>query len=398
MSKTIHTKDDHVIDMPSVNSNKNSSSLKFIVSSAGLLRQLQAISGVMNATNPLPILDNFLFVIEKGSLTISASDLDTTMTTQIQVEAKASGKIAVPAKILLDTLKTFPEQPLTFSIDDKSHNIEISSDYGKYKLTGFDGEEFPKLPALENTSSLEITSKIMLQAINKTLFATGNDELRPVMSGVFCQLSANSLTFVATDAHKLVRYTRSDSMSKSESAFILPKKPLTLLKNILSSGDEMLKINYNDNNAFFEFGHVSLICRLIDGRFPNYEAVIPTDNPNKLTIDRVSLLNSVRRVSIFSNKTTHQVRLKINGSELHISAEDLDFANEANERLACQYTGEDMEIGFNARFLAEMLSNLDSDQVNIEMSAPNRAGILTPAESNSGERILMLVMPVMLNS
>jgi DNA polymerase-3 subunit beta len=399
MSKSTPTKDDVVMDMPSSNSSKNSSTMKFIVSSSGLLRQLQAISGVLNSNNPLPILDNFLFVIEKGSLTVSASDLETTMTTRMQVEAKASGRIAVPAKILLETLKTFPEQPLTFSIDEKTFNIEISSDYGKYKLTGFDGEEFPKLPVLEGTTSLEVSSNVLLQAINKTLFATGNDELRPVMSGVFCQLSKDSLTFVATDAHKLVRYRRTDAKAKTESAFILPKKPLTLLKNVLSVEDELLKINYNDNNAFFEIGNISLICRLIDGRYPNYEAVIPVENPNKLTIDRASLLNSVRRVSIFSNKTTHQVRLKISGSELHISAEDLDFANEANERLSCQYSGEDMEIGFNARFLTEMLNNLDSDQINIEMSAPNRAGILTPAEGkNSGEDILMLVMPVMLNN
>lgn len=398
MSKAAQTKDD-VIDMPSSVSNKHHSTMKFIVSSSGLLRQLQAISGVLNANNPLPILDNFLFVIEKGSLTVSASDLETTMTASMQVDAKASGKIAVPAKILLDMLKNFPEQPLTFSIDEKTFSIEISSDYGKYKLTGFNGDEFPKLPVMEKTTSLELDSTVMLQAINKTLFATGNDELRPVMSGVFCQLSKSGLTFVATDAHKLVRYRRTDSKAKSEGTFILPKKPLNLLKNILTGADEALKINYNDNNAFFEFGNVSLICRLIDGRYPNYEAVIPVENPNKLTIDRAALLNSVRRVSIFSNKTTHQVRLKINGSELHISAEDLDFSNEANERLSCQYTGEDMEIGFNARFLAEMLSNLDSDQINIEMSAPNRAGILTPSEgSNSTEDVLMLVMPVMLNS
>jgi DNA polymerase-3 subunit beta len=394
MSKS--TKDDAVMDAPHATKN---SSMKFIVSSSGLLRQLQGISGVLNTSNPLPILDNFLFVIEKGSLTISASDLETTMTTQLQVEAKSNGKIAVPAKILLETLKTFPEQPLTFTIDEKTHLIEISSDYGKYKLTGFDGEEFPKLPVLEGTTSLEISSTLMLDAISKTLFATGNDELRPVMSGVFCQLSKSNLTFVATDAHKLVRYRRNDAQAKNESAFILPKKPLTLLKNIMTGSYENLKISYNDNNAFFEFGNASLICRLIDGRYPNYEAVIPVENPNKLTISRSSLLNSVRRVSIFSNKTTHQVRLKINGSELHISAEDLDFANEANERLSCQYTGEDMEIGFNARFLTEMLSNLDSDQVNIEMSAPNRAGILTPADNaNSEEDILMLVMPVMLNN
>ncbi len=374
--------------------------MKFIVSSQTLLKQLQQISGVLNSSNPLPILDNFLFIVEKGTLMISASDLESTMTTQISlIEGKQGGKIAVPAKILLETLKTFPEQPLTFIIDDKSHGIEIVSDFGKYKLTGFDGEEFPKVPAMDGGKSLEIAAGVMQNAISKTLFATGNDELRPVMSGVFCQLSKENITFVATDAHKLVRYRRSDSKSKSEGAFIVPKKPLNLLKNIISDAEEKIKISYTDSNAFFEFGNYSLICRLIDGRYPNYEAVIPVDNPNKLTISRQALLNSVRRVSIFSNKTTHQVRLKINGSELHISAEDLDFANEANERLSCQYAGEDMEIGFNARFLSDMLSNLECDEVTVEMSAPNRAGILVPANpENKDEDILMLVMPVMLNN
>lgn len=374
--------------------------MKFIVSSQSLLKQLQQISGVLNSSNPLPILDNFLFIVEKGNLMISASDLESTMTTQISlIEGKQTGKIAVPAKILLETLKTFPEQPLTFIIDDKSHAIEIVSDFGKYKLTGFDGEEFPKVPSMDGGKSLEIVAGVMQNAIGKTLFATCNDELRPVMSGVFCQLSKENITFVATDAHKLVRYRRSDSKSKSEGAFIVPKKPLNLLKNIISDAEEKIKISYTDSNAFFEFGNYSLICRLIDGRYPNYEAVIPVDNPNKLTISRQALLNSVRRVSIFSNKTTHQVRLKINGSELHISAEDLDFANEANERLSCQYAGEDMEIGFNARFLSDMLSNLECEEVTVEMSAPNRAGILVPSNpENKDEDILMLVMPVMLNN
>ncbi|MFM2206132.1 MAG: hypothetical protein RL213_107 [Bacteroidota bacterium] len=374
--------------------------LKFIVSSSKILKQLQQISGVLNSSNPLPILDNFLFVVDKGTLTASASDLESTMTTRIElVEGKQSGKIAIPAKILLETLKTFQDLPLTFLVDEKQFGIEIVSDNGKYKLTGFDGEEFPRLPGMEGAKSLEVESDLMASAVGKTLFATGNDELRPVMSGVFCQFSKDGLTFVATDAHKLVRYRRTDVKSKSEGAFILPKKPLNLLKNILSTEQGKLNISFTDNNAFFEFGNFTLSCRLIDGRYPNYEAVIPADNPNQLTIERTRLLNSVKRVSIFSNKTTHQVRLKINGSELQISAEDLDFANEANERLSCDYNGEDMEIGFNARFLMDMLGNLDSENVRLEMSAPNRAGILSPGESaKPGEDILMLVMPVMLNN
>jgi len=364
------------------------------------MKHLQQISGVLNSSNPLPILNNFLFVVDKGSLTVSASDLESTMTTTIQLtEGKQGGKIAVPAKILLDTLKTFPEQPLTFLVDTKTLGIEIVSDFGKYKLTGFDAEEFPRVPSMDDSKSLKLNASILQSAINKTLFATGNDELRPVMSGVFFQLSKDNITFVATDAHKLVRYRRTDLKASGEGALIVPKKPLNLLKNIIGDNDETVNVSYNDKNILFQFSNHSMICRLIEGRYPNYEAVIPVDNPNKLTISRTALLSSVRRVSIFSNKTTHQVRLKVAGSELHISAEDLDFANEANERLTCQYEGEDMEIGFNARFLSDMLSNLEFENVTIEMSAPNRAGILVPSNpENTDEDILMLVMPVMLNN
>ncbi len=374
--------------------------MKFIVSSGLLQKHLQQISGVLNSSNTLPILDNFLYALDKGKLTISASDTESIVTTTLPInESKNDGKIAIPAKILLETLKTFSEQPLTFIIDDKNFGIEIVSDYGKYKLTGFDGEEYPKIPILDKSKSFTINASALQDAINKSIFATGNDELRPVMSGVFFQLGKEGITFVATDAHKMVRYRRSDLKAANEGAFIVPKKPLNLLKNILTDENENVKISYNENNAFFELGNITVMCRLIDGRYPNYEAVIPVDNPNKLTISRSALLNSVRRVSIFSNKTTHQVRLKITGSELQISAEDVDFANEANERLSCQFDGEDMEIGFNARFLSEMLSNLDSENVSVEMSAPNRAGILVPSENGKGkEDILMLVMPVMLNN
>lgn len=373
--------------------------MKFIVSSSALLKQLQAISGVLNTNSPLPILENFLFEINKGELTISASDLETTMTTRLKVEAKDEGKIAIPARILLDTLKTFPEQPLTFNIKEKNFQIDMSSDFGKYKLAGQDGEEFPKIPSFEKSSSIELASDVLAEAINKTIFATGNDELRPVMSGVLCQLSADNITFVATDAHRLVRYRRTDAKSKAATSFIIPKKPLTLLKGCLPIEKMKVKVDYNESNAFFTFDNFHLICRLIDGRYPNYEAVIPLDNPNKLTIDRGSFLNSIKRVSIFANKTTHQVKFKITGSEIQISAEDADFNNEANERLKCDYNGQDIEIAFNARFMIDMLNNIDSDEINMEMSLPNRAGLLSPVktEKSAAEDILMLVMPVMLN-
>lgn len=372
--------------------------MKFIVSSSALLKQLSALSGVLSANNALPILDNFLFQVDKGELKISASDLETTMTTTLSVESKDAGAIAVPARLLLDTLKAFPEQPLTFTIDKKKFAIEISSDYGKYKLTGHDGEDFPKIAEIESPSSFEMDVDALGKAISKTLFAVGSDELRPVMCGVYVQLEANGITFVATDAHKLVRFKRNDAKSKKSTSYIIPKKPLMLLKNILT-GTGKVKVEYNNTNVSFSFGNTLLVSRLIDGKYPNYDAVIPKENPNKMIVDREAFLNSIRRVSIFANKTTHQVRLKVKGSELNISAEDLDFSNEANERLTCSYKGEDMEIGFNSKFLAEMLSNIDCEEVQFEMSSPNRAGVMIPSKNgNKEEDILMLVMPVMLNN
>lgn len=370
--------------------------MNFVISSASLLKHLQGISGVLSTSNTLPILDNFLFEITDGRLTVSASDLETTMRTSMEVEAKEEGKIAIPAKLLLDVLKNLPDQPCTFLVDGTNFAIEIAYDNGKSKMVGYNGDDFPRTPELENSNSIKISGDIVANAINKTLFATGVDDLRPVMSGVYCQFSPENITFVATDAHKLVRYTRTDSQASGSSAFILPKKPLNLLKTNLK-GDEEVMLEYNDSNAVFTFNDIVLVCRLIDGKYPNYEAVIPKENPNVLTIDRLQFLSSIKRVSIFANKTTHQIKLKLAGSELSLSAEDIDFANEANERLTCNYSGDDMEIGFNSRFLMEMLNNLDTTEVKLEMSEPSRAGLLMPSEENENEDILMLVMPVMLN-
>ncbi|WP_299336263.1 DNA polymerase III subunit beta [uncultured Psychroserpens sp.] len=372
--------------------------MKFIVSSTYLLKQLQVLGGVINNSNTLPILDNFLFELKDSKLTVSASDLETTMSSTLDVESDNDGSIALPARLLLDTLKTFPEQPLTFVVED-NNTVEISSNHGKYALAYADGNEFPKAVELDNPSTTTIAGDILATAISKTIFAAGNDDLRPVMSGVFFQFSTEGLTFVATDAHKLVKYTREDIKADQVAEFIMPKKPLNLLKGILAANDDMVTIEYNDSNAKFTFENSILVCRLIDGKYPNYEAVIPKENPNKLTIDRTQFSNSVRRVSIFSNKTTHQIRLKIAGAELNISAEDIDYSNKAEERLTCDYQGDDMQIGFNSRFLTEMLNNLSADQVQLEMSLPNRAGILTPIDGlDEGEHVTMLVMPVMLNN
>ncbi|MGB0980612.1 MAG: DNA polymerase III subunit beta [Winogradskyella sp.] len=372
--------------------------MKFIVSSTYLLKQLQILGGVINSSNTLPILDNFLFELSPTKLTVSASDLETTMSSTIDVESDSEGCIALPARLLLDTLKTFPEQPLTFIVEE-NNTIEISSSHGKYALAYADGAEFPKAVSIEDASTTTIMGDILATAISKTIFAAGNDDLRPVMSGVFFQFTQESLTFVATDAHKLVKYTRADVSATETAEFIMPKKPLNLLKGILAGSDEDVVVEYNESNAKFTFENSVLICRLIDGKYPNYDAVIPKENPNKLVIDRTQFLNSVRRVSIFSNKTTHQIRLKVAGAELNITAEDIDYSNKAEERLTCDYQGDDMQIGFNSRFLTEMINNLNADNVQLEMSLPNRAGILTPVDGlDEGEHVTMLVMPVMLNS
>lgn len=372
--------------------------MKFIVSSSYLLKQLQVLGGIINNNNTLPILDHFLFHLDGNSLTVSASDLETTISSKLEVESTEKGMVCVPARLLLETLKTFPEQPLTFTVED-NNTIEISSNHGKYALAYANGEEFPNAVELKDPSATIVQGDVLATAIGKTIFATGTDDLRPVMGGVFFQFSPENLIFVATDAHKLVKYTREDISASQTAEFIMPKKPLNLLKSILSGSEEDVTIEYNETNAKFIFENTEMVCRLIDGKYPNYEAVIPKENPNKLVIDRNQFLNSVRRVSIFSSKTTHQIRLKIAGAELNVSAEDIDFSNKAEERLTCDYQGDDMQIGFNSRFLTEMLNNLTSDEVSLEMSLPNRAGILTPVDGlDEGETVTMLVMPVMLNN
>ena len=373
--------------------------MKFIISSTALLRSLQKISGVLSTSSTLPILEDFLFELSEDKLKITASDLQTTISVELSTDkAENPGVVAIPAKMLLDIMKTFPELPVTINVDMETLGIELFAGEGKYKLVGHKSDEFPQIPTLENTTALTLDSSLLVSAFNKTLFATGNDELRPVMSGVLCEISEDKLTFVATDAHKLVRYSRADVKPGTNASFILPKKPLNHLKNIMPFDDEVeVKMEYNDTNAVLVFKDITLICRLIDGKYPNYEAVIPTQNPFKLTADRKNLLNALRRVSIFGSKSTHQVRFKITGKELVLTAEDIDFSSEAKERLTCSYDGEDIEIGFNSRFMQDMLSTLESDNVIVEMSAPNRAGILLPEQKDDDpEDILMLIMPVML--
>ena len=377
---------------------KKDFTMKFVVSSSSLLKQLTSINGVITTNPVVPILENFLFEVSESKLIVYASDLQTSMITELPVEAKQKGSICVPAKILLDTLKNLPEQPVTFTIDKETYSIEISSDNGRYKLSGENATDFPKVPAVKNSSSVDISSDVLGRAISSTIFAASTDELKPAMTGVYLSLTEKSGTFVATDGHRLIRFRRSDVTSDGNNTLIIPRKALTLLKASLPSENTVVNIEFNAANAFFNFNNVKMICRLIDERFPDYENAIPVSNPNKLSINRADFLNSIKRISIYANKTTYQVRLKITGSELQVSAEDLDFSNEANERLTCEYEGEDMEIGFNAKFLIEMLNNLDCDIIDLNMSAPNRAGLIIPSDKNDNEDILMLVMPVMLSN
>ncbi|RIJ41992.1 DNA polymerase III subunit beta [Pontibacter oryzae] len=372
--------------------------MKFIVSSSALLKQLSSINGVVTNNPVVPILENFLFEINNSTLTITASDLETSMMTELPVEAKENGRIAAPAKILLETLKNLPDQPVTFTIDEETYTIEISSSNGRYKLSGENATDFPRVPSVQGGNAIEIPSNVLARAINKTIFAVSNDELRPAMTGIFVQLRSENVTFVATDGHRLLRYRRTDVGTEQEASIIVPRKAFTLLKSTLPNEATAVRMEFNQSNAFFSFDNIRMICRLIDERYPDYENVIPVQNPNKLVIDRSDLLSSVKRISIYSNKTTHQIRLKLSGSEMQVSAEDLDFSNEANERLSCQYEGEDMEIGFNAKFLMEMLNNIDSDEITFELSTPNRAGLLMPIMNEEAEDVLMLVMPVMLNN
>lgn len=375
--------------------------MRFIVSSTELLKHLNAISRVISSKNTLPILDNFLFNLEGNVLTITASDLESTLITKVDLEnGSEDGLVAIQAKILLDTLKEFPEQPLTFNIDLDAMSVDILSANGKFSITGQNGEDFPVLPTLsENKHSVIVSHDVLLSGINKTLFATADDELRPVMNGIFVELSPEEMTFVASDAHKLVRYKRTDVKSEDLSSFILPKKPASLLKNLLPREEADVKLEFDEKNAFFTLNGFKVICRLVEGKYPAYNSVIPTNNPNELVADRVECYTTLKRVSVFANQASNLVRLKLTPTEMIVSAQDIDFAISAVETIKCEYTGNPMEIGFKSTFLVEILSNLSSSDVKIKLSDPSRAGLLLPLEKeNDHEDILMLLMPMMINA
>jgi DNA polymerase-3 subunit beta len=374
--------------------------MNFIVSSQVLYRHLNRVSGAIPAKSVLPIIENFLFEISGDTLTISTTNLETSMQTRLAIESRGEAvKVAIPARILQDILKALPDQPITFMVDEERFGVEISSERGKYKISGENGEDFPLIARPNKAESIQIPAHVMLKAINRTLFAASTDEDKAALNGIFFDLTKNGATFVATDAHRLVRYRRVDITVENPTSFIVPQKALNLLKSSLDPNSNTdVVVHYNDNNAFFQTADLLLVCRLIDQKYPDYENVIPTNNPNKLFVARQDLLGALRRVNIFANKSTHQVRFAIKGSELEISTEDPDFANEAREGLKCQYEGEDIEIGFNAALFLEVISNIETEEAVVELSGPNRAGIILPSVQESGESILMLIMPIMLQS
>ena len=374
--------------------------MKFVASSSELLYHLQAVSRVVSSKSTIPILENILFELGADKLTITASDLESTMVTSMPLEnTDGTGVIALPAKILLETLKKFPEQPITFDISLDTKKVEIITDKGKFSVVGLDGDEFPEIPQVDadKSSRLQLPASLVLSGINKTLFATADDELRPVMNGILIEMSPEHLTFVASDSHKLVRYQRSDATTEFTSSFILPKKPASFLKSVLVKEDGDVVIEFDDKNAFFQMENHQLVCRLVEGNYPSYNAVIPQDNPNKVIINRQEVVNSLGRVSLFSNQASNLVKLSINGDELIVSAQDIDFSISAYEKLSCQYDGEPMEIGFKSAFLAELLDNVSTDEVVMELADPARAGIFLPTENDGPEDELMLLMPMMIN-
>ncbi len=376
--------------------------MKFVVSSTELLGHLQAISRVISSKNTLPILDNFLFSLSGNDLEITASDLESTLITRMKLEnAEGDGVVAVPARILLDTLKEFSVQPLAFNINMDTLAISITSENGKFNVVGQNGIDFPALPSVKKDKkfSFNINADVLLAGINRTLFATADDELRPVMGGIFIEAFTDKVTFVASDAHKLVRYQRGDARAEENASFILPKKPASLMRNILPKEEGPVTVEFDDKNAFFNLNDYKVVCRLVEGNYPNYNSVIPKNNPRKITIDRVEFYNSLKRVSVFSNQASNLVKLQLKNNQVVVSAQDIDFSISAHEKIKCQYEGDEIEIGFKSVFLLEILSNIVSQDVMIELADPTRAGLFLPGETdNEAEDLLMLLMPMMINA
>lgn len=374
--------------------------MKFVVTSAVLLNHLQAISRVINSKNTLPILDCFLLELNGNTLTLTAADNETRLETSVEVsDVEGSGTLAVNAKNLLDPLRELPDQPLTFDVNDETLEIFIYYHNGKYNFIGVRGDEFPQPKALnENTSmSLNIDASVLFEGINRTVFATADDELRPVMNGIYFDITADNLTFVSSDGHKLVRIISNESKGEGRSSFILPKKPANLLKSLLPKESGEVEIKFDENNAYIKMTNYKMVCRFVEGRYPNYNSVIPTNNPNHVTLDRLSFLNALKRVSVFSNQSSSLVKLQLSEDKIVVTAQDIDFLTSAEEIIPCNYQGNVMNIGFKSDFLIDILNNIPSPDVRLELSDPSRAGIILPDVKEENEDMLTLLMPMMLN-
>ena len=373
--------------------------MKFNVSSSALLSALQSISKVIASKNTLPILDSFLFNLEGEKLTITASDVETRLVTSVDViSPEGSGLFAIDAKRLLDPLKELPEQPLTFEINDDNMAVNVSYENGKFNMPGQKGDAYPQQkPIKESAVSMTLESQILLNGISRALFATADDELRPVMNGIYFDIQPEHLVFVASDGHKLVRLRILSVQSKERASFILPKKPANMLKNLLAKNADSVIVKFDENNAYIKTPTFEMICRLIEGRYPNYDAVIPADNPNMATIDRVSFLSTLKRVSVFSNQASGLIKVQLFENEMVISAQDIDFSTSGEEKIVCQYSATPLSIGFKASYLIDILTNMSSGNVVLQLADPSRAGVMVPAENEEKEDLLMLLMPMMLN-
>ena len=373
--------------------------MKFTISSSKLFSQLQAVSRVINNKNSLPILDDVLFDLVGNELKLTASDGETTIRTSIEVDGvEGSGKVASAAKLLLETLKEFSEQPLAFTIDENNFAVSMVSQNGTYSFVGVNGNEYPEMPGAEmGARELAIPANVLQSAIEKTIFATADDDLRPVMNGIFFDIAEDKVTMVATDAHRLVRYSNTGVKPGVVASFILPKKPASLLKNLLAKEENEVKVTFGAKNARFEFGSTIIVCRQIEGRFPNYNAVIPQSNQNIVTVDRQTIINACKRVAVFANNGTAQLRLTRTENSIKISAQDIDFSTSAEETITCDYNGTPMAIGFKAPFLIDLLGSITSADVLLKLADPARAGLLLPAENEENEDVLMLLMPMLLN-
>jgi DNA polymerase-3 subunit beta len=370
--------------------------MKFIVSSGNFLEKLSKVSSALASNPVIPVLEDFLISSKNKGLSITASNLELTITTQMEADVTKQGKIAIPGKTLLETLKSLAEQPITIEVDENTNGITITSQSGKYKLVGEKSEDFPEISLPTNEEKISISSERLLNAIDKTAFATSNDEMRQAMKGVCLNIDFKYLTFAATDAHKLVKYSFLDVSSEASATLILTKKSLLALKSILPRDGEVT-LHFGRTKAFFSFDETILSTRLIEAKYPDYNAVIPTNNPYQLQVSRLELLSALKRLIVYANKSTNQVVFNIQDKSLTVSSQDLDMSNEATEQLSCNFQGEPMTIGFNGKFLVDMLSVMHSENITIELSQPNKPGILLPSEQTSGEHLLMLIMPIMTN-